>query len=123
MTEFYKILLEIMDEKNMNIPDVARACGLTDSTVRSIIDRKQKKVALSVAFKLHRGLLVSLERLNGEKEPIPDTPYMDTRLQRIVDQYHSMNLNGQTELAKFSDYLKTRPEYDKHSNVQTELNA
>ena len=65
--EFYKILQDIMLEKNMGIPDVARACGLSDSTVRSIIDRKAKNVTLEVAFKMQRGLNVSLERLNGEK--------------------------------------------------------
>lgn len=64
--EFYKILQDIMLEKNMGIPDVARACGLSDSTVRSIIDRKAKNVTLEVAFKIQRGLNVSLERLNGE---------------------------------------------------------
>lgn len=66
--EFHEILSEIMEEKGISIPDVARICGLTDSTVRSIIDRKQKKIALNVAFKLSKGLNVSLNRLNGEKE-------------------------------------------------------
>lgn len=70
--EFYKILQDIMAEKNMGIPDVARACGLSDSTVRSIIDRKAKNVTLEVAFKMRCGLNVSLERLNGEeKTPTP----------------------------------------------------
>jgi len=64
--EFYEILQEIMDERKLSIPDVARACGLTDSTVRSIFDRQQKKIALNVAFKLSRGLNVPLSRLNGD---------------------------------------------------------
>lgn len=71
--DFYTVLTEIMNEKGMTIPDVARACDLTDSTVRSIIDRKQKKIALNVAFKLHKGLGVSLERLNGMTEDSPDS--------------------------------------------------
>ena len=57
-----------MDEKGLSIADVARMCDLTDSTVRSVVDRQQKKVALNVAFKLSNGLGVSLERLNGEPE-------------------------------------------------------
>lgn len=65
--EFYKVLQDIMEEKQLGIPDVARACGLADSTVRSIIDRKAKNVTLEVAFKMQKGLNVSLERLNGEK--------------------------------------------------------
>ena len=68
--EFYEILQEIMQEKGLTIPDVARNCGLTDSTVRSIIDRKQKKVALSVAFKISEGLNVSLQRLNGSEDTV-----------------------------------------------------
>ena len=65
--DFYQILLEIMDEKSFSIPDVARATGLSDSTIRSIISRKTKKVSLDVAFKMYKGLDVSLERLNGEE--------------------------------------------------------
>lgn len=74
--EFYKILQDIMAEKNMGIPDVARACGLSDSTVRSIIDRKAKNVTLEVAFKMRCGLNVSLERLNGDEKiptPVPES--------------------------------------------------
>lgn len=85
--DFYEVLTEIMDEKGMTIPDVARACDLTDSTVRSIIDRKQKKIALNVAFKLHEGLGVSLERLNGMHEnssvPLNNTEEPVTREQLI----------------------------------------
>ena len=66
--EFYLILEEIMKEKGMNIPAVARACSLPDTTVRSIMVRKQKNVALEVAFKLSQGLGVSLQRLNGMPE-------------------------------------------------------
>lgn len=70
--EFYLILEEIMKEKGMNIPAVARACSLPDTTVRSIMVRKQKNVALEVAFKLSQGLGVSLQRLNGMPEPPKD---------------------------------------------------
>lgn len=66
--EVYRILLNIMKEKKLSIPEVARICGLSDSTVRGIITRKQRSIALEVAFKLANGLNVSLERLNGEIE-------------------------------------------------------
>ncbi|WP_053241999.1 helix-turn-helix transcriptional regulator [Clostridium sp. DMHC 10] len=64
--DFYKILLKIMNEKSLTIPDVSRATGLSDSTIRSIISRKAKNVTLEVAFKISKGLDVSLERLNGD---------------------------------------------------------
>lgn len=60
-----------MKEKKLSIPEVARLSGLTDSTVRSIISRKNKTVALEVAFKLAKGLDVTLEELNGENNFIP----------------------------------------------------
>lgn len=75
--EFHEILAVIMAENNLSVPDVAKKCGLSDSTVRSIFDRKQKKIALNVAFKLANGLGVSLQRLNGmpeEPDTIPATP-------------------------------------------------
>lgn len=61
------ILNRIMDERNLKVAEVARICGLPDSTVRGIITRKQKSVALEVAFKLSDGLNISLRELNGQK--------------------------------------------------------
>ncbi len=63
---FYEILKSIMEEKKLSIPDVARLSNLTDSTIRSILSRKNKTVALEVAFKLSKGLNVPIEKLNGE---------------------------------------------------------
>lgn len=91
--EFYKILQEIMDEKNIGVADVARLCGLTDSTVRSIIDREQKKVALNVAFKLSDGLGVSLERLNGGAKKAPSLP--DEAL-KVAHDYHGLDAHGKS---------------------------
>ena len=48
--DFYSILQEILSEKDLSIPEAARACGLSDSTLRSIITRKNKTVALEVAI-------------------------------------------------------------------------
>lgn len=91
--DFYKILEDIMNEKNMGIPDVARACGLSDSTVRSIIDRKAKNVTLEVAFKMQRGLNVSLERLNGEKsEPTPVSE------DRLIDKLDAQLIDSARDL-------------------------
>ena len=74
--EFYKILSKIMKERNMKIPDVVKISGVPDSTIRSIIDRKSKSVALEVAFKLSKGLGVSLEYLNyGEEDHSTHTIY------------------------------------------------
>lgn len=118
--EFYEILLAIMEEKRMSIPAVASACGLTDSTVRSIIQRKQKRVSLDVAFKMKEGLGVSLQRLNGETEKSPAPAEADTgdeRLDSIIENYNQLNDAGKDDLAKHAEHLTYIPEYKKCDSI------
>ena len=77
--EFYKVLEKIMKNKDLTIPEVARLCNLSDSTVRSIFTRKQKTVALNIAFKIADGLCIPLEVLNGKEisEAIENTKKLD----------------------------------------------
>ena len=67
--DFYLVFEELQKAKGLKIAEIARICGLPDTTVRGIIPRKQKDVSLSVAFALSEGLGVSLEYLNG-MEPL-----------------------------------------------------
>lgn len=118
--DFYQILLNIMKEKEMSIPAVASACGLTDSTVRSMIQRKQKRVSLDVAFKMKEGLGVSLQRLNGETEKSPapaEAGTGDTRLDGIIENYGQLNDAGKDDLAKHAQHLTYIPEYKKCDSV------
>ena len=48
--------------KGMNMPAVARSCGLSGAMVRWMTARKQKNVTLEAAFKLFQSLGVSLQR-------------------------------------------------------------
>ena len=50
--DFYMVLQKIMNERDLSIPDIARLSGLPDSTLRSAIVRKQKSIALDIAYKL-----------------------------------------------------------------------
>lgn len=84
---FYQILQEIMNEKGMRVADVARACNLPDSTVRSILARKNESVALEVAFKLSKGLDVSLERLNNE---YPEDHTSESGILDVSDQSNKL---------------------------------
>lgn len=70
--EFWEILTQIMREQNLTVAQVAKRCGIPDSTVRSVIDRKYKKIKLDVAFKLSAGLGVSMERLTRDSEREPE---------------------------------------------------
>ncbi|MCI8643976.1 MAG: helix-turn-helix transcriptional regulator [Lachnospiraceae bacterium] len=101
---FYEILQSIMKQKNLNIPEVARLSGLPDSTIRSIISRKNKTVALEVAFKLAKGLNVSLRELNGEENIIPaDISLERKRLLREVQELPEEKLCA---VSAFIKYLK-----------------
>lgn len=118
--EFYKVLLDIMKEKQMSIPAVATACGLTDSTIRSMIARQQKRVSLDIAFKLKDGLGVSLQRLNGEIEKSPtraEADAGDQRLDGIIENYHQLNEAGQQQLAEQAEGLTYIPKYKKCDSV------
>lgn len=63
--DFYVFLKSIMNKRGLSIPDIARFSGLSDSTLRSAIDRKQKRVALDVALKLSAGLNIPVEMIDG----------------------------------------------------------
>lgn len=116
--DFYQVLLEIMEEKSFSIPDVARATGLSDSTIRSIISRKTKKVSLDVAFKMYKGLGVSLERLNGEE--IKNTS-KDNNLSKeettLLENYNKLNSKGKERLIDYSDDLTTNIKYMDNTSV------
>ena len=55
--DFYSILRQILEEKGLSIAEAARICGVPDSTLRSIINRKNQTVALDVAMRISLGLL------------------------------------------------------------------
>lgn len=100
--EFYKILEEIMAERNMGVADIAKACGLSDSTVRSMVERQQKKIALNVAFKLSEGLGVSLERLNG----MPEKPKKSPSTEESVPGERSVSIEETNHLLVALGYIQ-----------------
>lgn len=117
--DFYKILLELMDELNLSIPEIARKSNLADSTVRSIINRKSKSVALDVAVKISKGLGISLDRLNGQStniEPLSiyamdeDSEVLDQLDEKQITEYlneiTSLPKDALGELRIVLDYLK-----------------
>ena len=105
--EFYKILQSIMEEKSMRISDVARVSGLSDSTVRSILTRHSKTVALDVAFKLSKGLGVTLECLNGSDTKPISSNYLLLSDQELdmVHKMRSFDEKNRRQVYKFVDDL------------------
>ena len=117
--DFYEIFQEILEEKGITVADAARRCGLTDSTLRSIAPRKQKKIALEVAFKISDGLQVSLERLNGlpeKQEPSAIKPRQDDD---FIEKYRSLDDAGkkivecvlQHELDRMNQITQSPPSF------------
>lgn len=107
--EFYKILQEIMDDKNLTIAEVARMSKLSDSTVRSIITRKSKNVALDVAIKLSEGLNIGLNELNGEKGLSKE----NSKLNDYVSEQINLDLQDfteeeQEEIRQFALFVRQR---------------
>lgn len=104
--EFYKTLENIMLQKGLSVADVARMCDLPDSTVRSIIDRKQKKVALSVAFNLSEGLGVTLESLAGIQTPSEKKKglLLSNEAMEFAKKYNSLDDHGQKVVSAVLNY-------------------
>ena len=107
--DFYLILQKIMEEQGLNIPTVARMCGLSDGTVRSMISRQQKNVALEVAFKLSKGLGVSLERLNGNEEKgVKKAPPISDEAMKLAKDYDDLDRWGQKQVRSTADIEAAR---------------
>lgn len=122
--DFYQVLLEIMDEKSFSIPDVARVTGLSDSTIRSIISRKTKKVSLDVAFKMYKGLGVSLERLNGEE--IKDNTKNNNLSQEettLLENYNKLDTEDKNKVVDYTKLLSNQDKYKVLDNTTDEITA
>lgn len=105
--EFYQLLQNIMEKKSLRIADVARISGLSDSTVRSILTRRSKTVALDVAFKLAKGLGVTPEYLNGtDTEPISDNYlFLSDSECEMIRKLRSFDEKNQSRVYQFVEDL------------------
>ena len=96
--DFYSILRQILEEKGLSIAEAARICGVPDSTLRSIINRKNQTVALDVAMRISLGLDVSLERLNGIEGQKEITQRTKSKLlpeeEKLLSSFRSLNRAG-----------------------------
>ena len=96
--EIYEILSQLMKDRKLKVAEVSRLCDLPDGTVRGIIKRKQKDIALKVALKLSKGLGVSIEYLNGmsehEKSPKELRQEKFNQYEHIIDKYHFISTHS-----------------------------
>lgn len=119
--DFYSILRQILEEKGLSIAEAARVCGVPDSTLRSIINRKNQTVALDVAMRISLGLGVSLERLNGIEGGKEVTQRTKSKLQpeeeKLLSSFRSLNRAGKDYILQTMEMAvvayKEKPEVQK----------
>lgn len=58
-----------------------------------------------------------------EKAATTEETKIDSRLQKVIDCYNGMNVEGQNRLIEQAELLKSSGKYDRYSNVQTKMNA
>jgi len=68
---FYKIFIDVTEERGLNIPGIVRVTGLTDRQVRTIITRQMKVAPLDLALQLSETLNVPLAVWLDEEEYTP----------------------------------------------------
>ena len=92
---------------------------IPDSTLRSIINRKNKTVALDVAFKISKGLNIPIEKLNDENIcSNKNINQLDNKLNKLNYYFNKLNSVGQEkaierveELAQISKYTNSNIEF------------
>lgn len=125
--EFYKIMMDIMDEKDLNIPDFAQACNLSDREVRSIIIRHSKTAPLDIALKISSAFNIPLEYLNGDT-PRPATQKLivnetSSDESRLLDLYRKMNSEGQERVIEYAEDLVAGGRYIKSNKTVMDKEA
>lgn len=105
MLDFYQILQKIMQEKALSIPDVARISGLSDSTIRSILTRKSKSVALDVACKLAKGLQIPLEQLLGNTQDFSSLVTLTDEEAVLIKKFRTFDEKNQQKVLQYINDL------------------
>lgn len=103
---FYKIFMDVTDERGLNIPETVRVTGLTDKQVRTIITREMKVAPLDLALQLSETLNVPLAVWLDEEEYTP--PEVSAEAYEVARAYDRADLRDQN-MARFAlklDLLK-----------------
>ena len=116
---FFEILQNIMNERNLKVSDISKMTDIPDSTLRSIINRKNKTVALDVAFKISKGLNIPIEKLNDENTfSNENINQLNNKLNKLNYYFNKLNSVGQEkaierveELTQISKYTNSNIEF------------
>ena len=107
---FYKIFMDVTDERGLNIPETVRVTGLTDKQVRTIITREMKVAPLDLALQLSETLNVPLAVWLDEEEYTP--PEVSNEAYEVARAYDRADLRDQN-MARFALKLELLKEVKK----------
>ena len=107
---FYKIFMDVTDERGLNIPETVRVTGLTDKQVRTIITREMNVAPLDLALQLSETLNVPLAVWLDEEEYTP--PEVSAEAYEVARAYDRADLRDQN-MARFALKLELLEEVKK----------
>lgn len=120
-------------ERGLSNEALAQQSGIPFGTLNKILGNQTKDPQISKIIMIAKALNVSTDYLVFGKESISDNfekktsapteARTDIYLRTIIDCYNSMNKTGQMRLAEDAEILRDSGRYDKHSNIQSEMNA
>lgn len=111
-----KFLEDALKQKDWSIREMAKACGLPNSSLSEILSGK-KKVTLDIYIKLSEGLDEPIEKLLVLGGVIPDrSDYEDIpslSLRQFVELGKRLTYEQRLEVLNFADYLVNKEQQKK----------
>ena len=117
ISEMKERLEKILEDRNMRPSSLAKAAGLSTSTVDDIIKGKTNELNIGVnkMLKIANALGVSVESLYGRDEPAGPNELPDQTEQQLIDLFRMLNSEGKE---KALDYLSDLVDMVKYKKTQ-----
>ena len=117
ISEMKERLEKILEDRNMRPSSLAKAAGLSTSTVDDIIKGKTNELNIGVnkMLKIANALGVSVESLYGRDEPAGPNELPDQTEQQLLDLFRMLNSEGKE---KALDYLGDLVDMVKYKKTQ-----
>lgn len=96
-----------------SLDELSEKSGVPKGTLSKITAGITKSPSIETVKAIVYSMGFTLDDLDPDikKASTPTSVGVDAKLNKIIEQYHSMNSDGQAELVRYTDYLSTKPEY------------
>ena len=107
-------LYEFLEARNMSIAEAARATGLSDNTLRSIIKRDSDKIGIHVAIQIAKGFNVSIDEIQGwtsvalPKSDNEALAILEKERAELLSDISKLSANDQEQVKGLIRYLARR---------------